>query len=401
MRVAMIDPSLFTLPYDRALAGGLRRAGHDVTLFGRRPGSDDGAAGGVSLVPHFYRVADSRIGRKLPGPARLGLKSLDHVVSMFSLRRRLRRDPPDVIHFQWLPLPAVDRRLLAGFRAIAPLLLTVHDTNPFNGDPSARLQGHGFLDSLAGFDTLIVHTAQGQARLRDAGIPEARLALMPHGLLLDPQPRLDDPMTGPLTFVLFGKMKSYKGIDVLIQAFAAVPPALRDGARLHVVGKPYMDLKPLRALADRLGVGRALVIEPRFVGDAEVPGLFPPGSVAVFPYREIEASGVLSIALACGRPVLASRLGNFAETVQDGAQGYLVSPGDAPALSAAMTRLLADRTLAASCAAAARRLADMVPDWDEIGRRTAGAYQEALGRTRVHQSYPRPVRPPAAAVPPT
>lgn len=375
MRVALIDPSLFTLPYDRALAGGLSRAGHDVTLFGRRPGPDDSDTDGVDLAPHFYRMTESRLVRGLPKPVRLGLKGLDHAVSMLGLLRRLRRERPDVIHFQWLPLPVVDRQLLAAFRRVAPLVLTVHDTNPFNGDPSAGLQQRGFFRSLAEFGTLIVHTVQGQTRLRGSGIAAERLVLLPHGTLLASPHCVADPMDSPMTFLLFGKVKPYKGLDVLIRAFAAVPEPLRRGAKVRVVGKPYMDLAPLSAMADQLGVLDQLVIEPRFVTDVEVPGLFAPGTVAVFPYREIEASGVLSIALACGRPVIASDLGNFAETIVDGLQGHLVPPDDVPALSEAMAHMLADRAFAASCGRQARALADAVPSWDEIARLTAAAYQ--------------------------
>jgi hypothetical protein len=51
MRVALIDPSLFTLPYDRGLARGLAAAGHHVVLHGRRPGANDGACTDIELVP--------------------------------------------------------------------------------------------------------------------------------------------------------------------------------------------------------------------------------------------------------------------------------------------------------------------------------------------------------------
>jgi len=377
MRVAMVDPSLFTLPYDRALASAMGRAGHEVTLFGRRPGPDDNGAEGISLAAHFYRMADSQAARRLPTPVRLGLKGLDHAASMLLLLRRLWREHPDVIHFQWLPLPLVDRRLLGMFRRIAPLVLTVHDTNPFNGDPSASLQQRGFFRSLDEFDRLIVHTAQGRERLCSAGILANRILVLPHGMLLDPPPYADDPMTGPLTFLLFGKVKPYKGLDLLIEAFASLSPVLRGDARIRVVGKPYMDLAPLQALAERLGVADRLVIDPRFVGDDEVAGLFGPSTIAVFPYLEIEASGVLSIALACGRPVIASNLGNFAETITDGVQGHLVPPGNVQALAAAMTHMLSDRDFAATCSREARALVDAVPSWDGIAALTADAYRSA------------------------
>src|SRR5690242_10303098 len=112
MRIALIDPSLFTAPYDTALAAGLQAHGHEVTLHGRRPGPHDGSLDGAPLVESFYRVAGSRFAAAMPAALRLGVKGLDHTVSMAMLARRLAFAPPDIIHFQWLPLPVVDRRFL-------------------------------------------------------------------------------------------------------------------------------------------------------------------------------------------------------------------------------------------------------------------------------------------------
>jgi glycosyltransferase involved in cell wall biosynthesis len=102
--------------------------------------------------------------------------------------------------------------------------------------------------------------------------------------------------------------------------------------------------------------------------------LFAPGSVAVFPYREIEASGVLSLAIAHARPIIASRLGMFAEALTDGVHGRLVAPGDIAALTAAMAGMIEDRDFTLAAGRAVARLARDVPDWVEIGRRTARLY---------------------------
>lgn len=379
MRVALIDPSLFTLPYDTALASGLTAQGHDVALHGRRMRADDGTANGTPVIPSFYRVAGLAAFEAMPKPLRLGIKGLDHVVSMAALNARLKHEPPDVIHFQWLPLPLVDRRFLSMLRRTAPLVLTVHDSNPFNGNPAARVQASGLGASFQHFDRLILHTEQGRARLIEQGVAAERIAMLPHGLLgaglaRDAGP---DAMAGELCFLLFGKLKPYKGLDLLIEAFARLPDGLRAQARLRAVGKPYMDVSPLLALAQQRGVAAGVSIEPRFVPDDEVPCLFGPGTVAAFPYREIEASGVLALALTHGRPILAARLGAFAETVRDGTDGVLVPPGDIAALSDAMARFIADRSFAATCANNVRALAGAIPDWSEIARRTAEVYRAA------------------------
>ena len=407
MRVALIDPSLFTLPYDAALASGLQENGHEVVLYGRKPDADDSSAPGVTLVPGFYRFAERRMIRALPQKIRLGLKGADHLASMLWLRRSLRALRPDIIHFQWLPLPIIDRQFLAGLRRIAPLVLTVHDTNPFNGDPSSGLQGFGMTRAFAAFDRLIVHTARGRERLLQHGADPARVVIAPHGPLGKSAPGrrgdipgntlgvpLGDPMGGVITFLMFGKIKPYKGIPLLIEAFSRLPEELRARARLRIVGKPYMDLEPLRALAAERGVDPGL--EPRFVPDQELPALFGPGTVAMFPYREIEASGVLTLALAHGRPIVASRIGGFAETIVDGEHGALVEPDDAADLAAAMARLLEDRAFAAACARNVERLAASVPDWPAIAEQTVGTYMAARSAWAAGAAI-RPFPPAAAA----
>jgi len=380
MRVALVDPSLFTLPYDLALAAGLRAGGHQATLYGRRPRPADGGTYETGLVASFYPIAESRLAAALPAPLRLGVKGVDHLLSMARLRRILqaRAHRPDIIHFQWLPLPLADQRLLGAFRAIAPLVLTVHDTNPFNGSPTSRVQRLGMSGCLAAFDRLIVHTEQGRGRLIAQGVPESRIAAMPHGPLAAPPELAEDRMDGVLTFLCFGKIKPYKGLDLAIEAFARLPTALRRSARLRIVGQPYMDLAPLRQLATERGVDVA--IEPRFVPDAELPHIFGAGVVALFSYREIEASGVLSLAVSLGRPVVATRIGGFAESLRDGEQALLVPPDDAGALAATMSRLLADRNLARRCATGMRALAAGQPGWEEIGRRTAALYARLRAR---------------------
>jgi glycosyltransferase involved in cell wall biosynthesis len=379
MRVALIDPSLFTLPYDIALAAGLQAVGHQVTLHGRRPGPEDSDTNNAPLTASFYWVAESAFVASMPKPLRLAVKGLDHAFSMALLKRLLERERADVIHFLWLPLPFVDQLFLSGLRRAAPLVLTVHDTIPFNDNPAAGLQRFGAVSGYGRFDRLIVHTEQGRMRLLQRGISEEQIVMLPHGLLGAPVAReTEGSFVGEeLTFLLFGKLKPYKGLDLLIEAFGQLPNELQARARVRAVGKPYMDLEPLRARAEQLGVASRIVIEPGFVSDDDVGKLFSPDSIAVFPYREIEASGVLTLALVHGRPIIASRIGGFAETITDGIHGLLVPPGDVAALAGALRRFLTDRAFAVSCARAASMLAASFPDWEEIARRTVAVYQAA------------------------
>ena len=388
MRVALIDPSLFTLPYDSALAEGLRAAGHDVALYGRPLAPDEQMGGGGGVIPAFYRALSSKSAHALPRPAFLVAKGLSHVGGALALAGRLTRTPPGVVHFQWLPLPAVDRPLIAALRRVAPVVLTMHDSNPFNAAPSSRLQRLGAFAALDGVDRIIVHTAQARARLEARGVAPERIAQVPHGLLgEEPAPAApivngENEATAPISFLLFGKIKPYKGVDTLIRAFARLPERQRGQARVRVVGKPYMDLAPLQALARESGVAERVSFELGFVADDAVPALFGPGSVAVFPYREIDSSGVLALAMRYARPAIASRIGGFAETLTDGRHGLLVAPDDPASLAAAMARMIDEPELRRAGAREMAALATAIPGWREIGERTAAVYEAARAEWR-------------------
>ncbi len=386
MRVALLDPSLFTLPYDSALAAALTAAGDHVVLHGRRADPDrDGEAGGAEISGGFYRVADRSNVRAMPDPLRLAIKGVDHGVSLLGLLRRMAAERPDVIHVQWLPLPLLDRPALHALHLLAPLVLTVHDTEPFNGNPASFLQRFGQAGALNLFDRLIVHTEQGAARLQARGLGRDRVAILPHGAYA-PTPVLA-PANGDVEFLLFGKIKPYKGPDLLIEAFARMAPAVRQRARVHIAGKPYMDLKPLQQLASRLGIADRVRISPGFIADADIAAHFGANTVAVFPYREIEASGVLALAASHGAPMIATGLGSFAETLTDGVHGRLVPRGDVATLAAAMQDMVLDPNFRQRAAVAVAQLARAWPEWREVAEKTRLVYQEArrqwLARHRV------------------
>ncbi|HUK57679.1 MAG TPA: glycosyltransferase family 4 protein [Stellaceae bacterium] len=380
MKVALIDPSLFTAPYDLELMKGLREVGAEPRLYTKRLTRADPIGPAPDIVEHFYRGLAPL--PDLPAPLGRVLKGLSHTADMARLAGALARWRPDIIHFQWVPLPAVDRLFLRRLRAIAPLVLTVHDSNPYYGAPGTTAQRFGARRILNEFDALLVHTEHARARLEEHGIPPAKLARVAHGRLherleLGERRHSAAAASGTIEFLMFGKLKPYKGLDVLIRAVAELSPALRARCRVRVVGKPYMDVGPLLALAAARGVSERFEFDFRFVEDEEMPALFDRADAIVFPYRDIDASGVLMTALSTGKPIVATRVGLFGELLVDG-ETALVTPSDDPAaLALALGRLIEDEPLRQRLAAAARECDRNIPSWAEIARATRTVYERA------------------------
>jgi glycosyltransferase involved in cell wall biosynthesis len=367
MRVQIVDPAAYTPPYDHALAGSLARAGAEVELITCRfPYGPVPREQGYEVRELFYR----RSSRPGIGPRhRRLLRVAEHVPDM--LRYRRSAQAADIVHYQWLPIPALDRRLLAPKR---PRAYTMHWRLPEARTRIARTLTH----LLAEMDAVVVHSEHGARRLEaDFGVPRGRLRVIPHGAFdyLTRQPEevpLPEELQGTEAPVIlaFGLVRPYKGTDVLLEAFRAI-----EGAELWVVGMPRMPMDELRELARR-APGTVRFVD-RFVTDPEIPAFMRRADLVVLPYRNIEQSGVLYTALAFGRPLVLSSVGGFPEVTKQGA-ARLVPPDDPDALSAALSELLADSAAREALGSAAAAAAATTYSWDRIGEATMGMYRELL-----------------------
>jgi glycosyltransferase involved in cell wall biosynthesis len=152
---------------------------------------------------------------------------------------------------------------------------------------------------------------------------------------------------------------------------AAVPDAqlLVQG---RVLGDPAGAARLERLAADP---AQGVTTDLRFTETGEFAGALLRADVVALPYRRIDQSGVLFAALALGRPIVASRVGGFAEVVEQTGAGVCVEPGDPAALAVALVEVLADSGRREAMAAASRAAADGPFAWDAIAEATEAIYR--------------------------
>jgi glycosyltransferase involved in cell wall biosynthesis len=372
MRVTVVDPPAYTPPYDHALCAALGHRGVDVELatsrFRHGPVQ---APDGYSRSVRFYGW----------GNRSAAWKAAQHPLDMLRLERRVRRDRRDIVHFQWLPIPQLDRYLLRRFAQ--PVVMTAHDVLPREGGRTRRRATREVLERV---DAVVVHSEHGRGRLvGELGIAPEKVRVIPHGAF-DYLTRLPEEvpidravgaLDGRKVVLCFGLMRPYKGIEVLIEAFASAP----EDAVLLVVGRAMMPLDPLNRRARELGISERVRLVPRFVSDPEIPAYFRRADLVVLPYLEIEQSGVLCTALAFGTPLVASAVGAFVELGERYGAARLVPPGDARSLGRALAELLADDGARAALAQAARRAAAEAYSWDAAAALTVDLYRSLQERS--------------------
>jgi len=204
---------------------------------------------------------------------------------------------------------------------------------------------------------------------------EPRMVVVPAGVDLDSfHPHGETAARGEAPHVLFigslDRAHYFKGLNVLLQAMRLLPHV-----ELSIGGDG--NLRPTyEAMARDLGVGDRV----RFLGDisdAELPPLYRSGDVLVLPSVDrTEAFGlVLLEAMACARPVVASRLAGVRSLIEDGRNGYLARPGDAADLAEKITLSVRHRDTLGNCG---RRLVEERFGWPMLGRELMTVYRRVM-----------------------
>lgn len=385
MRVAMIDPSLFTGRYDDSLCTALAQAGATVTLAGRPMRATDAIRPqGYRYDPGFFRLSERLRGVLGEGRAFRAAKAAEYLAQA-RLGGPASLRGAEVAHVQWLPFPLADRALidrLARGPNRPALVHTVHNASAFHGDSGA--QGAGYRALLDRFDALIVHGAETRAAMRAQGVADERLHIVPHPPMelaraqAADMAAVPDPRAPRLLF--FGTIRPYKGFDLLIEACLTL---WRRGLdfELAVAGKPFMDVAPLFAAVRAAGFGDRLIADLGFLTEPRLDAHLRKADVIAFPYRHIDSSGAFLSALHYGKAMVATRVGMF--VALDGAGVALCPAEDAAALAATLEGPLAHPAERAQRGRAALAMRAAMGQWDDAAARTLRVYQRALERAKA------------------
>ncbi|MYT71960.1 MULTISPECIES: glycosyltransferase [unclassified Streptomyces] len=327
----------------------LRSAGHRVELFERR--SDDIAA------------------KSLPGKAALPFLVPWNPAVRAELTRRLRVDPPDVVHVHNVfPLlsPAV---LAACADAGVPAVATLHNytqvcppgtlqrdgaacTECVGGSPlpavrhgcyrNSRLATVPLAVSLSvnrrrwqsGVERFLCISAAQRDILAAAGMPAERLSVK-HNFVPDP----GSCRTGEGEHVLFlGRLAEAKGLRLLMAAWDELAADGKPGVPLVIAGTG-----PLEREVTDWAAGRDDVRYAGLLDTAECRKAIASAVAVVAPSTWLEAFGLVAVeAMAAGVPVVAAGHGAFVELVEDGVTGLLHRPNDAASLASRLERIAAD-----------------------------------------------------------
>jgi glycosyltransferase involved in cell wall biosynthesis len=208
--------------------------------------------------------------------------------------------------------------------------------------------------------------------LVERGIPRELVRVIHPGIAAAQYTPAPERRAAVPTFAYLGRLRRYKGVDLVLRAFAQVR---HPDARLEIAGtgehRPYLE-----------GLARSLAVAERvrflgFIDEGEKVDLLRRAWALAFASPK-EGWGITNLeAAASGTPVVASNSPGLRDSVRDGETGFLVPHGDVAAMAARLDALALDRALVERMGRQGRDFAESFT-WERAARETVAHLEDVL-----------------------
>ncbi|MFH0894333.1 MAG: glycosyltransferase [Bacteroidota bacterium] len=310
--------------YNERLARAYMEQGCDVTIYNFKLQYPS------FLFPGKSQYSDS------PAPEKLTIKTVVNSINPFNwckIGRELRKLNPDLIIVKyWLPFigPCFGTILRKAKKNKHTKVISILDNIiPHEKRFGDRMFTKYFIKPVDGF------VAMSESVIKDLDTFDTvkPRVFCPHplydnfGAVMPRNEALEklklDPAFRYLLF--FGFIRDYKGLDILLKAFAD-SSVEKLPLRLLVAGEFYSDPKPYHELIQTLHLKDRVDLFTDFIPDDQVPLFFSACDLVIQPYKHATQSGVTQIAYHFGKPMVVTDVGGLAEIVPHGKAGYVVNP---------------------------------------------------------------------------
>lgn len=288
----------------------------------------------------------------------------------FHLRKN---EDSSALHLHWLKFSVFDYLILALIRSFTQtkLIFTVHNVLPHEDTGLDRIFYPLIYKKI---DAFTFHSKSSHKRLlQELNIPVENFELIPHY-------RYE---VGDVSFkiienslLFFGTIRDYKGLDVLLAACNKLPKELK--WNLNIYGKPEINLDELKAYAAQNNLSDRIHWNTGWIEEKKINKIFLRHDIVLLPYKKIDNSGLLHLAMSYGKPVIASRLGSLMDLIKDEENGVLFEAGNSDDLARCITKLLKDLGLKTRLGNNARKVMETDHSIERVGELHYQLYKKNL-----------------------
>ena len=254
-------------------------------------------------------------------------------VNWLRVGHRVRKEKPDLVIIRyWLPFFAPCLGTIAGLirkNKHTIIICLADNIVPHEHRPGDRLLTNYFIQRIDGLIAMS-KSVLTEAKSFRKDLP---LGYCPHPIFDNYGEKLSFEVakqklkldTNTKYLLFFGFIRDYKGLDLLINAFA--DERLRKyPVKLLVAGEYYSSPEPYLTLIKERNLQELIELRTDFIPDDEVNLYFSAADMVVQPYKSATQSGVTQIGYHFNKPMLVTNVGGLSEIIPDGKIGYVVEP---------------------------------------------------------------------------
>lgn len=292
-----------------------------------------------------------------------------------------------VLHAQWWSSPLIFVYLTICFLykiRRRPIVITVHNIVQHEKNYFYELCSR-ILFKLC--DHFIVHSqANKEMMIKFFNIDRDRITFIPHG-------PLDFQNTGNIdrkkarrilglkkqdrVILVFGAIRSYKGIDIALEALAKVTKAIPD-ARMVIAGKLWEPWDRYAKIIKENNIASCVIKHLHYIDTNEVARYFIASDLVILPYHHFESqSGVGATAVAFRKPMIVTRTGGLPALVVDNAN--VVPSGDIKALADRIIYCLNNQSVMEKMSKESETIAEEI-SWDGVAMKTLSIYEKLISK---------------------
>lgn len=359
--------------YTFSLARGLKKAGADVVVCGIE-NDNVTAYNDITFLNIFACYSKEKNLLKKVSSYK---KSWDRIIE-YCLKKGI-----DILHVQWYIFSPLDWKYHKLLRKNGiKVVTTIHDLLPFD----KKFYDYYYHKKIYSHSDKVI----SQARMNETelinnyGVSKDKIVYIPHGHYMEYAEKaskeeslkyLNIPKKRPV-ILFFGQIKKVKGVGILITAMKKVVSRYPD-VLCVIAGKVWHDdFSEYKKLIDKLGLKDNIRTDIRFIEDKEIKYYFNAADIVALPYLQIYQSGVVLLAYAYEKPVVATSEGEFLTVVKNKKTGLLVEAGNPEQLGDAIIWYLDNPEKAKIYARDGKNYISRYLDWDNISKMVFNEYKK-------------------------
>ncbi len=269
------------------------------------------------------------------------INSINPITWLKAVKFIKKFSPDYVLTAYWIPFIGISTGfVMKKIKKHFATLVLAHNIQPHDAKPFDRQITSFFLKQARGV-VLLSKAVERELDEFDSSLPRmiGFHPLYDFGPRVDKQTALQELGLEPSKYVLFfGLVKKYKGLDVLLKAFAT--EKLKDSdIKLIVAGEFYDNKQYYLDMIEQLGLHSRVKLFDYFIPTSRVKYFFSVADAVILPYRSATQSGVTQVAYHFGVPMIVSDVGALPDLVPDGKAGFVFKSGDFQQLSEKILQL--------------------------------------------------------------